>query len=129
MEVKIDTKEKFHVITLLQPELSATMTEELSDRLVSFLQSDIKNIVLNLKELRSIDNISAENLVKVQQKFYETNASFVICELQPPVERFLDNDQLLEMMNITLTESEAWDIIQMEEIERELLDGEIDRES
>jgi anti-anti-sigma factor len=122
MEVKIDTKEKFHVITLSQPELSATMTEELSDRLLSFLQSDIKNIILNLKELRSLDNISAENLVKVQQKFYETNASLVICELQPQVEEFLDNDQLLEMMNITPTESEAWDIIQMEEIERELLD-------
>ena len=123
MEVKIDTKEKFHVITLPQPELSATMTEELTNCLLSFLQSDIKNIVLNLKELQLIDNISAENLVKVQQKFYETNASFVICELQPQVEEFLDKDQLLEMMNITPTESEAWDIIQMEEIERELLDG------
>jgi anti-anti-sigma factor len=123
MEVKIDTKEKFHVITLSQPELSATMTEEFSDRLLFFLQSDIKNIVLNLKELRSIDNISAEKLVKVQQKFYENNASLVICELQPQVEEFLDKDQLLEMMNITPTESEAWDIIQMEEIERELLDG------
>ena len=120
---KIDTKEKFHVITLSQPELSATMTEELSDRLLSFLQSDIKNIVLNLKELRSIDNISAEKLVKVQQKFYENDASLVICEVQPQVEEFLDKDQLLEMMNITPTESEAWDIIQMEEIERELLGG------
>jgi len=124
MEVKIDTKEKFHVITLLQAKLSATMTEELSDRLVSFLKSDSRNIVLNLKELQSIDNISAENLVKVQQKFYENSASFVICELQPQVEEFLDKNQLLEMMNITPTESEAWDIIQMEEIERELLDGE-----
>jgi anti-anti-sigma factor len=124
MEVKIDTKEKFHVITWLQPQLSATMTEEFSDRLLFFLQSDIKNIILNLKELQSIDNISAENLVKVQQKFYENSASFVICELQPQVEEFLDKDQLLEMMNITPTESEAWDIIQMEEIERELLDGE-----
>jgi len=122
MEVKIDTKEKFHVITWLQPQLSATMTEEFSDRLLFFLQSDIKNIILNLKELQSIDNISAENLVKVQQKFYESNASFVICELQPPVEEFLDKGQLLEMMNMTPTESEAWDIIQMEEIERELLD-------
>ena len=102
------------------------MTGELSDRLLSFLQSDIKNIVLNLKELQLIDNISAENLVKVQQKFYETSASFVICEVQPSVENFLDKDQLLEMMNITPTESEAWDIIQMEEIERELLDGDLE---
>ena len=124
MEVKIDTKEKFHVITLLQPELSATMTGELSDLLLPLLHSDIKNIVLNLKELKSIDNISAENLVKVQQKFYENNASFVICEIQTPIEEFLDKSQLLEMMNMTPTESEAWDVIQMEEIERELLDEE-----
>ena len=88
-----------------------------------YLQSDIKNVVLNLKELQSIDRISAENLVKVQQKFYENNASLVICELQSHIEGFLDSDQLLEMMNVTPTESEAWDIIQMEEIERELLDG------
>jgi len=121
--VKIDTKEKFHVITLSGPHLSATMTEGLSDRLVSFLQSANKNIVLNLKELHTLDNISAETLVKVQQKFYENNASFVICELQPEVEAFLDKENLLEIMNITPTASEAGDIVQMEEIERELLDG------
>ncbi len=121
--VKIDTKEKFHVITLPGPHLPATMTEELSDRLLSYLRSDIKNIVLNLNQLQSLDNISAETLVKIQQKFYENNASFVICELQPKVEEFLDNQQLLEMMNTTPTESEAGDIVQMEEIERELHDG------
>jgi len=124
MEVKIDTKEKFHVITLLQTNLSATMTEELSNRLFSYLDSDIKNIVLNLKELQSLDKFSAETLVKVQQKFYENNASFVICGLQSQVEEFLDKCELLEMMNATPTESEAWDIIQMEEVERELSDGE-----
>ena len=33
----------------------------------------------------------------------------------------LDAAELLEIMNVTPTESEAWDIVQMEEIERELL--------
>ena len=121
--VKIDTKEKFHVITLSGPQLSATMTEELSDRLLSHLQTANKNIVLNLKQLQSLDNISAETLVKVQQKFYENNSSFVICELQPQVEKFLDEQQLLEIMNTTPTQNEAGDIVQMEEIERELHDG------
>ena len=123
MEVKIDTKEKFHVITLPPATLSATMTEELSDRLLAYLRAEIKNIVLNLKHVQSLDNFSAETLVKVQQKFYDNDASFVICELQPKVEDFLDKDRLLEMMNTTPTESEAGDIVQMEEIERELLDG------
>jgi len=124
MEVKIDTKEKFHVITLPQTSLSATMTEELSHRLLPYLRADVTNIVLNLKNLQSLDNISGETLVKIQQKFYENNASFVVCELQSNVEEFLDSHHLLEMMNTTPTESEAADIVQIEEIERELLDGE-----
>ena len=124
MEVKINTKEKFHVITLPGPTLSATMTEELSDRLLSFLQNDVKNIVLDLNLVQSLDNNSAETLVKVQQKFYESNASFVICRVQPHVEEFMDKQNLLELMNTAPTESEAWDIVQMEEIERELMDDE-----
>jgi hypothetical protein len=41
--------------------------------------------------------------------------------LTKEVEDFLDKTDLLELMNVTPTESEAYDILQMEEIERELL--------
>ena len=121
MNVKIDTKEKFHVITLPGSSISATMTEELAGGLLSYLKNDVKSIVLVLKDIKTIDNAAAEKLVFIQQKFYENNVSFVICELQKPVEEFLDQNQLLEMMNVTPTISEAGDIVQMEEIERELL--------
>jgi anti-anti-sigma factor len=124
MIVKTDTKERFHAITLPGPTLSATMTEELADCLLPYLQNDVKNIVLILRDIETIDNAAAEKLVSIQQTFYEHNASFVICELQKNVEEFLDKDELLEMMNVTPTQSEAWDIVQMEEIEREFLDGE-----
>jgi anti-anti-sigma factor len=122
MEVKTNTKEKFHVITLPGPSLSASMTEELGGCLMPYLQNDVKNVVLNLEDIRDIDNAAAEKLVSIQQRFYENSASFVICELQTSVEEFLDQSELLEMMNVTPTETEAWDIVQMEEIERELLD-------
>jgi anti-anti-sigma factor len=122
MDVKIDTKEKFHAITLPGPSLSATMTEELGNCLLPYLQNGVKNVVLILKDIQSLDNAAAEKLLHTQQKFYENNASFVICVLQKPVEEFLDKLELLEIMNVTPTESEAWDIVQMEEIERELMD-------
>jgi len=122
MKVKIDTKERFHAITLPGPSLSATMTEELDICLLPYLQNDVKNIVLILKDIQSMDKAAAEKLVFIQQSFYENNASFVICELQKPVEGFLDQNELLELMNVTPTESEAWDIVQMEDIERELTD-------
>lgn len=126
MEVKTDTKEKFHVISVLGTNLSANMTEELSTSLNNYLQHEIKNVVLKLTNVKEMDEEVAERLVKIQQKFYESEASFVICELSPEVETFLDDKGLLELMNVTPTESEAWDIIQMEEIERELLGDEED---
>jgi anti-anti-sigma factor len=126
MKVKTDTKEKFHVITVETSHLSANMAADLSTYLLNQLQSSKPNVALNLKDIRSLDKEASERLVNVQQKFYEQNASFVICELQPAVEDSLDKEDLLELMNITPTESEAWDIIQMEEIERELMQDEED---
>jgi anti-anti-sigma factor len=126
MQVKTDTKERFHVITLPGPSLSASMTEELSSSLLPYLQNDVKNLVLILKDIQNMDNAAGEKLVEIQQKFYESNASFVICEMQPAVEEFLDQNELLELMNVTPTQSEAMDIVQMEEIERELLDDDED---
>jgi anti-anti-sigma factor len=124
MKVKTDTKERFHVITVQEPTLSADMAAELSDLLLIYLQNDVKNIILNLKELQSLDELAAEKLVKLQQNFYEKNSSFVVCEIQKPVEDFLDSVNLLEIINATPTESEAMDIVQMEEIEREFLNEE-----
>ena len=124
MQVKTDTKEKFHVITVQEASLSADMAAELSDLLHPYLQNDVKNIILNLKELQSLDEMAAEKLVKLQRNFYEKNSSFVVCEIQKPVEDFLDSVNLLEIMNSTPTESEAMDIVQMEEIEREFLNEE-----
>ena len=124
MNVKIDTKERFHAITLPGNSLSATVTEELEASLLPYLQNDVKNVVLILKDIQNIDIAAAEKLVSIQQNFYESNASFVICELQKPVEDFLDKNELLELMNVTPSESEAWDIVQMEEVEREFLGGE-----
>jgi anti-anti-sigma regulatory factor len=122
MQVKIDTKEKFHVITIMDADLTANMTAELADSLGLYLQNGVKNVILNLQMVKTMALEAAEAVVKVQQTYYEQNASFVICAIAPELENFLDEQQLLEIMSATPTESEAWDIVQMEEIERELMD-------
>jgi anti-anti-sigma factor len=124
MQVKTDTKERFHAITLPGPVLSATMTDELVACLVPYLQNDVKNVVLNLSEVKEMEPGLAARLVEIQQQFYENQASFVLCCVDKQLEDQLDKWELLELLNITPTESEAWDIVQMEEIERELLGGE-----
>jgi len=124
MNVKIDTKEKFTVITPEEALLPVNMTEELNQLLLSYLQKDIPHVILKMDQVQTIDEAMAENLAAVQQQFYEHNCSFVICNLQKQVEQLLSSKELLEFMNVTPSESEAWDMVQMEEIERELLGDE-----
>lgn len=124
MNVKIDTKEKFTAITPIEPDISANMTGELQELLLSYLKKDIPHIVLNLKKVQYIDEETGEKIAGIQKQFYENNISFIVCELQKGPEEMLDTMKLLELMNVTPTESEAWDIVQMEEIERELLNDE-----
>lgn len=121
MNVKIDTKEKFTVITPEESFLSVNMTEEINNLLLPYLQKGIPHIVLNMMNVQKIDAGTGEQIASIQQQFYDNNCSFVICELQKNVEETFEKSELLEFMNVTPTESEAWDIVQMEEIEREFL--------
>ena len=127
MRIKIDTKERFQVITLLEANLTARMAEELQEKLLTGLGNDkapdggFTHTVLSLSEVQTVENSAAPILVVIQNQFYEKGYSFVSCCMQKAVEDQFNKLELLELMNITPTESEAWDILQMEEIERELL--------
>lgn len=123
MEVKIDTKEKFTVVTPIIAELTANIAAEIGVVCMHQLQKEVKNVILDLKSVSFVEEPAAKSLAELQQSFYENNASFVICSLQLSVEEYFEKIELLELLNVTPTQSEAWDIVQMEEIERELMDG------
>ena len=120
MNVKIDTKEKFSVLTPQQPDVSANMTEAM-EKLADYATKEVPHLVINMSQVKEISSEPARALAILQQIFYERDHSFVICNLQPKVEAVFEKEELIDVMNITPTESEAWDIVQMEEIERELM--------
>jgi anti-anti-sigma regulatory factor len=121
MNVKIDTKEKFTVITPKESDISANMTGDLAELMLSYLSKPIPHLILNMSLVNSLSGEAADMIADLQQQFYEKNSSFIVCELQNNTETLFKNRELLETMNVTPTESEAWDILQMEEIERELM--------
>ena len=121
MNVKIDTKEKFTVIKPKEALLSANMTVEIENLLLAYINKETPHVILNLADVTTIEEPAAEKIATVQQLFYEKNCSFIVCEMTDAVEDVFEKEDLMEMMNVTPTESEAWDIVQMEEIERELL--------
>ena len=123
MHYKIDTKEKFAVLSLLDPSLSSNLVPELTDLIKNLGLTSPKNLVLNLGAVKDWDLSIMALLAQHQEIFYDNNTSFVLCSLSDDLQNALDSTEFGEVMNLTPTESEAWDIVQMEEIERELLDS------
>lgn len=123
MHHKIDTKEKFTVLSLLDANLSSNLVPELDDLIKKLGTTSPKNLVLNLSAVKQWESSIMELLAQHQEVFYDNNTSFVLCCLSDDLQNALDLTEFGEVMNLTPTESEAWDIVQMEEIERELLDS------
>jgi anti-anti-sigma regulatory factor len=121
MNVKIDTKEKFSVITPEDSEITANMSDSLLNLLQSYQQKETPHVILNLSNVQQIVDEVLDLIVEQQQSFYQENFSFVICCLNVNIIAKLEEKEYLDTMNITPSETEAWDIVQMEEIERELL--------
>jgi anti-anti-sigma factor len=121
MHFKIDTKEKFKEINLLESEIPAIMTGDLAKMLNDALKTDPRNVILSLKGVETMCEEAGEVLTGIQTRYYDEGVSFVICEMHKNLEETLEETGILETMNVAPTLSEAWDIVQMEEIERELL--------
>jgi anti-anti-sigma regulatory factor len=127
MRIKIDTKERFKVITINEPHLTARLAAEFSEILKnghgadSSTAENFTHLVVVMSDVQEIEKDGVQLLASIQKEFYAQEHSFVYCSLQPCVEAALKEAGVYDMMNITPTESEAWDILQMEEIERELL--------
>jgi len=123
MQYKTEQKEKFTVVTLLENSLSSNLVPALAQIIAKIGAQAPKNLVLNLDQVARWELPVIAQLAEDQGTFYENNTSFVICCLSDSLQDTLDLTEYAEIMNITPTESEAWDIVQMEEIERELLDS------
>ena len=123
MQYKTDLKEKFTVVTILDASLTSNSVPEINELTQKILSQSPKNLVLNCGHVKQWDASIIAVLGNAQQQFYDNNASFVICALSDALQNSIDSSEYAEMMNLTPTETEAWDIVQMEEIERELLDS------
>ena len=121
MKVKLSTKEKFTVIEVIEPVFAANMAVALRDLSESLSSKPPFNIILDMNGVMETDPEMAENIAQVQADTYERGHSFVVCSMNNAVTKTFETADLIDIMNITPTQSEAWDMVQMEEVERELL--------
>jgi anti-anti-sigma factor len=123
MLFKIDTREKFYVIKIEEIDLSANLADDFTELLTNCLDTMPKNSIINLNKVDTISTEIIQQLVSFQEFSVENNISLVFCGLTKGVKSILSNQNLLDIIHTTPTESEAVDMIYMEEMEREMWDG------
>ncbi len=123
MLFKIDTREKFYVIKIEEIDLSANLADDFTELLTNCLDTMPKNSIINLNKVDTISTEIIQQLVSFQEFSVENNISLVLCELTKGVKSILSNQDLLDIIHTTPTESEAVDMIYMEEMEREMWYG------
>ncbi len=124
MEIKIDTKEKFKVITPLTAIIDDKIANELKEQCINIFEKEKISIIVKFSLVNEITTMALEIIHEIHNIFSENKLSFVVCEFNNEVLKQLKINDLIENFNYAPTESEAWDIVQLEEIERELFSDE-----
>ena len=100
--------------------LDALHAPDLKAELVQLGKSGHLNIVLDLTESRYCDSSGLSAVLVGNRLCRDENGTFVLCGLQPTVEKLVQISQLDRVLNITPTVNEAVDFVYMEATEKEL---------
>jgi len=124
MEFKIDTKNSYTLLTPVTNAINANLTGAISQKMEELGQSVSSNLILDCCNCSKIEDSAFEALKQLHEDFYSSSCSLVFINLQPRIlEAFRINNEGIDI-NIAPTLVEAIDIVNMEILERDLLNEE-----
>lgn len=122
MKFKIDTKEKIVVFCPEEAVLDANLAEEFTAAVAALPELEGRNLILDMTLVQKMDATGVEAILTVYQRMYDNNLSCAITGLNNTLTATLKSAGG-DMLNLAPTMAEAIDLVMMEELERELLDG------
>ncbi|HVI44719.1 MAG TPA: STAS domain-containing protein [Chitinophaga sp.] len=122
MKFKIDTKEKIVVFCPEEDALDANLSAQFITTITNLPELNGRNLILDLNLVQTADPSGLQAIFTVYQHMYDNQLSCAITGLNNALTQHL-KAEAPEILNITPTMAEAIDLVMMEELERELLDG------
>jgi len=120
MSFKIHSEDQYVIVSTNSEKLHSLNAPDLKSELVVLIKGGARNIIVDLSETRYCDSSGLSALLTGNRLCAEAGGSFVLCELQPAVQKLVSISQLTGVLNIVPTRDEAVDMVMMEEIERDL---------
>lgn len=122
MKYTIDKQEKYSLLRLHEEKLDSSVAPGLKSELITLHAEGVKNIILDLSEVRYTDSSGLSALLVGNRIVQEDGGIFVLACLSDHTLKLIKISQLDSVLNILPTVEEATDTVFMHEIERDLKD-------
>lgn len=111
MEFKIEKRDLYTVIQVLEGKLDTHVAPTLKSELVLISGNGEKNIILDLSNVRYCDSSGLSSILVANRLCKNANGKFILSGLNDAVERLITISQLDTVLNIATTLDQAIDMI------------------
>ncbi len=111
MNFEIKKHNDFAIIESKVDKLDSLVAPELKAALVALGKTDFNNIIVNLNDTKYCDSSGLSALLVGNRLSKANNGVFVICSLQPSVNKMIEISQLHTILNIEENEPKAVDFV------------------
>ncbi|MBX2970782.1 MAG: STAS domain-containing protein [Cyclobacteriaceae bacterium] len=120
MKYTIDKKEKYSLLHLHEDKLDSSVAPGLKSELITLHAEGVKNIILDLNEVKYTDSSGLSALLVGNRIVQEDGGIFILTSLSDHTMKLIKISQLDSVLNILPKVEEAIDAVFMHEIEKDL---------
>jgi anti-anti-sigma factor len=113
-------EENYTLVTCGVEKLDTTNAPDLKAEFVLINKGGENCIIIDMSKTRYCDSSGLSALLVANRLCKNSNGSFVIAGVQPPVMKLIEISQLHNVLNLTPTVNEAVDYLFMDQVEKEL---------
>ena len=123
MKYTIDKQEKYSLLRLHEEKLDSSVAPGLKSELITLHAEGVRNIVLDLTEVKYTDSSGLSALLVGNRIVQEEGGIFILTSLSDHTMKLIKISQLDSVLNILPKVEEAIDAVFMHEIEKDLKDS------
>ena len=123
MKYTIDKKDQYSILKLQEEKLDSPLSPALKSEFVTLNAEGIKNIIIDLSEVKYVDSSGLSALLVGNRIYNEDGGIFILSSLNDHVMKLIKISQLNNVLNILPTVEEAIDAVFLKEIESDLQSG------
>ena len=120
MRYSIDKNEQYSILKLQEEKLDSPLSPALKSEFVTLNAEGIKNIIIDLSEVKYVDSSGLSALLVGNRIYNEDGGIFILASLNDHVLKLIKISQLNNVLNLLPTVAEAIDAVFLKEIESDL---------